>query len=483
MSATMLRSLLLCAGILPGGALASDAVRGEVSTFTSPNGVEERCIRIAPMPGADYAKDDARDEAALCAIDLYAPAIALCPKTWSTSPGMMVYDISEGAYAGDRAGFERHACAEGKSARELAKDNLAKFKPTVNAKGTSGTFSPSALLYYHFSRYLGADIGVPPAVWRSMDRQMHLSEVARPGLAASGHSHSSGMNHAGWQVLVASDGDPSSYSPTDELYTPDRAAIYGVLLQSPGSRYGSEVNGTRASGWGKGQNLDFQETAPFLALRSDKPLGEAIGEGIAGAMKNPQLRRDTGADVDPRQVAFWMEEIANIVLLDYIFSQQDRIGNIDYKVRWMWVEDGKVKSHKADNHSKDRGKAPDTAIRIKRTHLNDNDAGGRVEYANFTKSTQMLEKLRHFPAASFRQLVALDLDLRQQGPVFVYVRDSFGLDERQVGQIVKNTALALSILGETCRRGEMRFDLDAERFFIDGEVVPEEVPCPEEQPG
>ncbi|TCO68289.1 hypothetical protein EV655_12913 [Rhodovulum euryhalinum] len=51
---------------------------------------------------------------------------------------------------------------------------------------------------------------------------MHLTEVARPGVAISGHSHSSDMNREGWHVLVAADQDPATYTPTDELFTTDR---------------------------------------------------------------------------------------------------------------------------------------------------------------------------------------------------------------------------------------------------------------------
>ena len=458
-------------------AAATDAVIGQATTFTSPNGVTERCVRIAPMPGAVYSHGDLKDEEAYCAIDLYAAGVALCPKTWSTSPGMMIFDIAGGPYAGDRRGFETTACAEGKAAKDLAEDELAKFKPTVNARGTSGTFSASPLLYYHLSRYFEADVGVPVAVWRSMDRATHLSEVARPGLALSGHSHSSGMNHAGWQVLVAADENPASYSPTDDLFTADRSAIYGVLLNSPGSRYGSEVNGTRKSGWGAGQNRDFQETAPFLALRSSKPLAEAIAEGVAQALRDPQIRRDMGADVDPRQVAYWMTDIANIVLLDYIFSQQDRIGNIDYRLYWMWVEGGEVKDRRAEHHGKAEPAPAPGAIRVKRTRLNDNDAGGRVQYANFAKSTQMLEKLRHFPATTYRKLMALHADLQSGGPLHAYLRDSFGLSDREFGQIVTNTALAAGILSDSCAKGALTFDLEPEAFFLDAAVATRDVDC------
>jgi hypothetical protein len=425
------RTALLIAFALPTLAFADDSIIGETTAFTSPNGLLEACVRIVPMPGAIYSEADAKAEAAFCAIDLYAATVGLCPKTWSTSPGMVIYDLSDGPYKGNRQGFERNACPEGKEAKAQSAGDLAKFKPTMNARGTSGTFSASPLLYYHLSRFLGADIGVPVAVWRSMDKDMHLSEVARPGLAQSGHSHSSDMNQAGWRTLVAADADPTAYVPTSDLFTSDLDAVYGVMVKSSGDRYNTEVNGTRASGWGKGQNLDFQETAPFLALRSSAPLDKAIAEGVAGAIKDKQILKDMGADVHPAQVAYWMSDIANIVLLDFILSQQDRIGNIDYVPHWFWVENGEVKSRKAAKHGDETEPLPEGAVKIKRTHLNDNDAGGRVEYANFAKSTGMLEKLRHFPAGTYRQLMALDADLQAEGPLHAYLHDSFGLATAQ----------------------------------------------------
>ena len=453
-------------------AAASDEVLGKAVTFRSPNGVTERCVQIARMPGAIYSEKDLKAEVAFCAIDLYDPAVALCPKTWSTSPGMIVHDISQGPYANDRAGFERNACPLGNEAKDQAHAELAKFKPTMNAKGTSGTFSASPLLYYHVSRYFGADIGVPPAVWRSMDRGMHLSEVARPGVAQAGHSHSSGMNAAGWDVLVAADQDPAAYTPTSDLFTSDGSALYGAMLLSSGDRYNSEVNGTRKSGWGKGQNRDFQETAPFLALRSGKPFAAAIAEGTAAALRDPQMRRDMGDDTDPRQIAYWMRDLANIVLLDFIFSQQDRVGNIDFVPHWYWVENGQIKSRKAKRHGKETDPLPEGAVLIKRTHLNDNDAGGRVEYANFAKSTQMLDGMRHFPAPTYAKLMMLNADLQAQGPLFFYLRDSFGVSAREFAQIVTNTQAAAQILSDACRRGELVFDVEPESFFLSGAATP-----------
>jgi hypothetical protein len=463
--------------IAPLAAFASDAVQGLETTFTSPNGVVERCVRIAPIPGGDYGPDHLAEEEGYCAIDFYAPAVALCPKVWSTSPGMIVYDISSGPYANDRREFERNACKEGKAAKDLAEDDLAKFKVTMNQQGTSGTFSASPLLYYHFSRYFGTEVIVPVAVWRSMDSRMHLTEVAEPGLAISGHNESARMNHEGWRYLVAADADPSSYSPTDDLFTADRRQIYGVMLSSPGSRYGSEINGTRASGWGKGQNEDFQETPAYLALRSPLPLADAIAYGLAEGRKDRLIAKDLGDDVPPQQMAFWMRELSEIVLLDFIFSQQDRVGNIDFTPSYYWVEAGDVTHKAAKHHAPGDGDVPPGALLLRRTNLNDNDAGGRVQYANFAKTTQMLEKLRHFDGGVYAKLMALDADLQAQGPIYQWTATSLGLDDAQVRQIVNNTALAVGILSESCRNGDLVFDLDPEQFFATGSVTPENVPC------
>ncbi|WP_425045321.1 hypothetical protein [Primorskyibacter sp. S87] len=464
----MARKWLALFCFLPSTLWAGDAVTGREVTFQSPNAVTERCIRISDIPGGSYSDHDREQEAGYCGIDFYAASIALCPKTWSTSPGTAIYDISEGPYAGDRSGFERNACKEGKSAGNLAKDRIAKFKSTMNQKGTSGTFSAAPLLYYHFSRYLDTTVKVPVAVWRSMDAAAHLSEVAEAGLSISGGSHGGRMNHEGWRAFVAADRNPDSYKPTDDLFTKDRRQIYGTILDSPGHRYGSEINGTRKSGWGKGQNRDFQETPAFLALRSASGLTDAITEGLKQGRKDRQINKDLGPDVSERQMVFWMQELTEIVLLDFIFSQQDRVGNIDFTPYWYWSESGKLHHKKAKHHEPDDGEVPENAILIRRTNLNDNDAGGRVEYANFAKSTQMLEKIRHFNSDTYRKLVMLDADLQAQGPVYQWLTSSLGLTGRQVQQVVKNTNLATNILRTSCLAGELAFDLDARAFFATG---------------
>lgn len=473
----VLTILLAAAFVLAAAGPARAQVQGTTTTYQSPNAVEERCVAATPIPGGAYSDGDRAEEARLCSIDLWAPTVALCPKTWSTSPGTLVYDVSSGEYANDRARFEREACARGGRAIRSSAGELAKHKQSVNTVESSATFSASSLLYYHLSRYFETTVNVPVSVFRSIDREAHLEHVTEAGLRFTSGKKSLGMIHAGWQALRDGERNPGSYSPTDELFTPDRSSIYGILILTSGERYGSEINGTRESGWGSGQNRDFQNTAAYLALRSEKPLAAAIEEGLAEARLNPKLDHDLGPDVSDVQMVYWMQELTEIVLLDFIFSQQDRIGNIDYTLAWTWVEDGRVRSRDATGTEMPADLADASPILLKRTWINDNDAGVRTTYTDFAEKTHMVEKLRHMSPDTYRKLIALDSDFSSAGPLYAYLRDTFGLTSSQLGAIVRHTAHAAATLRESCRAGDLRFDLDPEQFLVDGTTPETDLSC------
>ena len=467
-------ALLLAALVAPA---VAGSFSGAAVIHAAPDGSEERCLVIDRMPGGVYSEADRQQEQAFCEIDFYAGNHALCPKVFSTSPGTLVYNLSRGPFAGDFRAFEADQCSTGSPVKRGAPGEPVSYKMTMNAARTSATFSTAALLYYHFSRYFDTAVHVPVSVYRSMDRQEHHARVTRRGLELSAHRKGGAMNHAGWKVLADAEKNPASYRPTDELFTADREQVYGVLLQPHGDRYGPEVNGTRESGWGDGQNRDFQETPPFLALRADRPLAEAIEAGLHGAAANRTLRQAMRDGVAPEQMVFWMQELTEITLLDYIFSQQDRVGNIDYLGYWYWVDDGEIRRQPASGTQLPETLAERHAIRIRRTQLNDNDAGGRVPYANYTKKTGMLEKLRHYNADTYRRLQRLAQDFEAGGELHAYVRDSFGLSDAQFGQVVKNTRLAAGILRESCHAGRLRFDLDPEAFLLTGKAQSPELDC------
>ncbi len=470
------------------------------NSFKSTGGITEKCQILPQMPGGDYSKDDLEDEKEFCAINFYAPEIGLCPKTVSTSPGTYVFKIVKAGLS--QSAFEASNCKNVGSIGSETAEKLGAFKQTMNAQATSGTFSTSSLLYYHFSRYIEATVKVPVSVYREMDKNAHLNRVTKLGQAQT----SKGMIAAGWDVLAKAEVTPDSYSPTFELFTADKSKIYGILLRAGGERYGIEINGVR-SGWGVADSEDFQRTPAYEALKRNEPIKSAIVNGKANygtavsalKQRDPESAKSLDAlmvrvkSMPNEQMAFWMTEVSEIVLFDYIFSQQDRIGNIDYVWEWTYKENDPEKNKMVVKHKKIDRKFKDAPgsqyealsknppaeiaalkpILLQRTILGDNDAGGRFQYANFAKRTKMLENLRHFNGKSYSKLLALNADLQKKGTIFQYLVKNFPLSEAdQVKQIIDNTKLASDILRASCKAGSLKLDLSPKEFFIAGDVKP-----------
>lgn len=477
---SMILTILLCLG----GAQSQAAVSGDITNFTSPNGLTEQCTALEKSPNGHYSDKDIAKEKEFCSIDFYNNTVAMCAKTWSTSPGTIIHDIN----GTGKTSLENEA-AHCKS-KETGLKTIAKFKTTMNRADTSGTYSYAPLWYYHFSRILDTTVDVPVAVHRTIDKKAHYDRVS----SKANPSPSAKMNSAGWAALRAAELNPASYGTfAIDLFTPDYKQIRGAMMKDKGTRYGVEINGTRASGWGDGQNYDFQKTPGFLALQSDQPLQQAFDTAAAQAFKDPAMARAFAADRATKlgrpsdaQMALWARELSEIAILDYIFSQQDRIGNIDYV--WFWAfkdESGNVKLKKEDSELSRLAMAKipvpkDIAayhpILVQKSQLNDNDAGVMLRYANFTKSTGMLDgippkspskvhaPIRHLNINTYRSLLHLALDLKAQGPIYHTLSRAFDTnasvpDKDRFKNVINNVQAAANIFIKNCQDHKMRFDI------------------------
>ena len=447
---------------LAGADLAAAPVAGEATEFRSSSGVVERCVRIAAFPGAEYSQRDLEQERTYCALDF--AELALCPKLWSTSPGTILFEI-EGS---DYAGFERENCSNGHHARELARSQPAIFKISVNDRDTSATYAPASWVYYHLSRYFQTNAHVPVAVYRSTDARAHNQRVTRPALAIVADRRGLGMLRAGWRFLDAVETGQAGGSAAAGALTDDGRQVFGVLLSSTGDRYGAEVNGTRESGWGAGQNLDFQQTASFLALRSEQPVAEAAQASIREARVNPRMAKELRADTPVEQVVFWMQDVLEITLLDFILGQQDRIGNIDYNWHWYWVEDGRLQSREAHGKDVPADLAAFNPLRLQQSAINDNDAGVRTGYADFAAKTHMLEGLRHYNAGLYQRLGRLATDFEARGPAYDWLTQSAGLSGKEADTIAGRVQQAFTLLEADCQSGALKLDLDPGQFLAPG---------------
>jgi hypothetical protein len=465
--------------ILTGLTAFAGVPRGQVFSFLSPEGLTEQCIKTEQMPGAVYSAKDLKQETKLCGLNLYSAQIALCAKTWGTSPALVIIPNTTGMLAED---FEAKNCLKGDEPKgtEIPAEKAAKIKFSMNDATTSATYSRASFLYYHLSRYFEVSIDVPVSVYRSMDKNVHYERITSKVI------DNGKKNGAAWKIFSQAEKDPMSYKPASELFTDDRKQIFGALLDGGGDKYTTDFNGLRSK-WGLTQTKEFMDTAPFQALRSHLELKDAIVMGEKLARSNEVMNKDLGKVISSQQMITWMKELSEITLLDHILNQQDRVGNIHYKWHWQWVQDGEVKTLKADLKDQPRpnviGKVSPPAeiasyfpILVQKTRLVDNDAGVRTNYKNFGKIAGHLASLRHFNAKIYQKLMALDRDIKAKGAIYNYVVNTFNLTKEEVALLATNTADAASILRNSCKAGQLKFDLKPEKFML-GQNTLESISC------
>ncbi len=68
-------------------------------------------------------------------------------------------------------------------------------------------------------------------------------------------------------------------------------------------------------------------------------------------------------------------------------------------------------------------------------------------------------------------------DLSDQGELYRYLVDSFGLTSRQINQVVKNTQQAAEIMRKQCKSGALRFDLDPSAYLVNGRAPETHIEC------
>ena len=453
-------SLLLATGIL-------------ISSQTQAS--EPHCTILPALPGGGTTAT--REPGALCNIDFSSASVAICPKTWSTSPAALIYDLRDTSWAGKSGDFEAQVCPRGRKAREAANAELAVFKHSMNGRETSATYAPSSLLYADLARWLGLRIYIPAATLQEFPRQWYLERVARHGEALTAGKSSVRMLHAAWEATVNTLSQPDDSTMAAEMLSGDGNSLWGVNLLFTGKRYGPEVNGTRASGWGKGQNRDFQQTAPFLLLRNEQPLSAATGQAITEARANREMAKALPDDIAEQQVQWWASEIIEIVLLDYMLGQQDRIGNIDYQWRWFWVEDQQVASKPAPDAKMPDDLVPHNPVRLRATWLNDNDAGVRTSYANFTRLTGMLDGLRRFDPALYSRFRLLASDFAAQGPVYQAISRNYRIRSKELEHMATRLAEIDSKLSAACKAGQLRWDLGVTAIIAKAQTDSADVSC------
>ena len=214
---------------------------------------------------------------------------------------------------------------------------------------------------------------------------------------------------------------------------------------------------------------------------------DASAVGVAQSKKDPVVGKALVATPSKEQMMFWMQELSEILILDHIFSQQDRPGNIDYTWDWYYVDEAaelkSVRTNSKVSRSAMNTIQPPEEVKqsgrhflIQKTQLNDNDAGGR-RYVNFTQKFGLLTKLRHLNPVTYRQIVRLAKDFEAKGPLYRYLHDAFYISDSNVELIRQNAIQAAQILQSTCKAEMMKFDLTPEAYLVKQQIEQAQVDC------
>ncbi len=411
----------------------------ETKFFTSPSGQKEICVLPKPFPGVKYDDGDSSGEEELCAADFYkvpgdnrlGTAVALCPKMSSTFPGVELYDLNKL----DKAKYETSLC---KNQDNRPTDRIAKFKQSVSC-----SYSGSILGYYHLSRILGGAGMVPNAVVRTMDRRAHLK------IAERGAAWSTGLNATLWNQVKNMD---STSNFNDNYTTADNTQIFGALSDNPSNevRY-AEINANSQDGGVA--KARFLQTAPVKNVTNPASAAKIVARDFAKAAPVLQQMRDMG----------------ELILMDYIFQQQDRFGNIHSKFYWFWLnEAGKIERDKIKLDDSERpilsNKPNPNAVVVKKLLLKDNDCGSRAGNPKaFTISE--LSLVRHMHPRTYKGIRYLAKQWQAGIAKPYFEREALlntpdALGREGIAEFGKRVIAASDQLTANCKNGKLLLDLD-----------------------
>jgi hypothetical protein len=348
----------------------------------TPNGVTEIAQRLVGFPFTPpdvklkddalssskdwFTKHDKNEIDELDSLDFHSPSgpqsVGVVPKLHNTSAGIEIYQLpttssketfekTEGPY---RAGITK------KYSNKRSGKKIAKFKV--------GTMAESGLACFYVSRLLGHLVEVPPATYRTMDVQ----EFEKVGEQARTTGHPSCTE--AWANLRA-----MVKSGNHKVVLPDGKLVFGSLAENPrGENSSPEDYWTRDA---------IRGHSFYKVLSSKAPVASILNLNDVKALQDLALAQD----------------MTRGVILDSIFLQVDRLGNISVAVLQHYVTNkGKVKwDDKVSD--KDKTEAVSPLLPLKRIMYKDNDDGMNWGM-NSISVTPILNETHHIDQTIYNRL-------------------------------------------------------------------------------
>ena len=313
-----------------------------------------------------FTKHDKNKIDQLGSLDFYASSgpqsVGVVPKLHNTSAGIEIYQLpptltketfekTEGPY---RSGVTK------KYSNKRSGEKIAKFK--------AGTMAQSGLACFHMSRLLGHLVEVPPATYRTID----LQEFQKVGEQARTTGHPSCTE--AWANLRA-----MAQSASPRLVLSEGRVVYGSLAQNPRGEESSPEDY-----WTVGA---IRAHSFYKVLSSKAPVANVLN------LNDPKCLQDLAL----------AQDMIRGVILDSIFRQVDRLGNISVDQLQHYVNrDGKVKWDDKLSE-KDKADAVSPIFTLKRIIYKDND-DGMMWGMNSISVTPIFTETHHLDETTYNRL-------------------------------------------------------------------------------
>ena len=349
----------------------------------TPNGVTEIAQRLIRFPFTPpdvklkkddalsaskdwFTKHDKNEIDRLDNLDFYASSgpqcVGVVPKLHNTSAGMEIYQLPPTL---SKETFEK---TEGPYRAGVTKKYSNKRSGTKVAKFKVGTMAESGLACFYVSRLLGHLVEVPPAIYRTMDVQEFNKVGSQAG--TTGHPDCT-TAWANLRAMVKSD------SP--KILLPGGKLVFGSLAQNPRGE-----NSSPEDYWTVGS---IRGHSFYKVLSSKSPVANSLNLNDTTCLQDLALAQD----------------MTRGVILDSIFRQVDRLGNISITVLQHYVtNDGKVKSDDKVS-DKDKAEAVSPFLPLKRIMYKDNDDGMQWGTSSITVSP-ILNETHHVDQTIYNRL-------------------------------------------------------------------------------
>lgn len=349
----------------------------------TPSGEPETTQRLVPFPFLPpdlahvdreflseennwYTKRDKRKIDELGLLDFYSETgsrtAAVLPKLHNTSAGLEIYEVpenvtkevfqrTEGPFRAGRTSLYMNS----RPGRKLAKIKM-------------GEAGECGLAYFHLSRLLGKLVEVPPATYRTL----HIDEFNRVAQQArvTGNPACTYFWSALRQQVAEKDAD---------YVLPGGKFVYGTIAENPRG----EDSGP-ASYWTLGR---IRQKSFYRVITSKSPVAETLDLKDPASMQNLALAQD----------------LVRGVVLDEIFRQADRLGNISLERLSHYVDhDGIVKWN--DNIGPEvEAETLTRFVELDRIVYKDND-DGMLWNEKSTTVSPVLQETRHMDPVLYSRL-------------------------------------------------------------------------------